>query len=894
MTTSGGVKCWGRGNFGQLGNHSNTTKYHPVDVLNSNESSTLLSGIIQIAAGLNHTCALTTEGEVKCWGFNASGQLGDDGTGTKQRAVFVIDGENSSTPLSGIVQISAGDGHTCALTEGGGAKCWGKGAEGQLGNDDTTGVPYPVVVVASDGTSTPLSSIIQIGTGGDFTCALNSTSEVKCWGENDYGQLGNDKRVNMDHPVDVVASSGSPFSLSGIVQIYGGANHFCTLNIQGEIYCWGRGSSGRLGNNAADHHSAPVAVVSDTSGTPFHVGGVWHREYHCYDDDTCEIDPDSLIRPVLAARSGSSGIPPVEVLGLEEGESVTLHTDAKCAGDSFGTGTVATGETSVTITPTSYVPEKHNRIYAKVGEVCSLSGVDYTYTNGTERITGEGISTNATPTLTVALVASNDEISLHPDPDCAEDALASGTATTTTHDLTLPSLAPGSHTFYLKQNEICHPRGFDYRLASYIGEHPRVAAGGSHSCALTSSGGVVCWGKGGNGQLGNDGTSSTDAPVAVVSADGQSATLGGIVQVNAGLDHSCALTAAGGVKCWGEGSKGELGNNATTDTDAPVDVSGVGGSGTLGNIAQISVGRNHACALTSEGGVVCWGNNDNGRLGNDCHSSCTDEDAPVVVVASDGSSNPLTGIIKIITGGHHTCALTSTGQVKCWGWGARGQLGNSSTSDVDAPVSVVTSSTDTDPLSDIVQIDAGREHTCALTSQGTVKCWGGGSSGELGEKGTSNKDAPVDVQTSSTVSTPLNGITKIGAGVYFSCALTSTGGVKCWGNSGNGRLGDNCLSGTCNNATTPIDVLAASSTSTALSGIAQIGQMNNHICVVTSTGGVKCWGAGSAGRLGNDDSTDRDYPDSVVTADGKSTALNIGTDRSLYACTERGCGLVSE
>ena len=514
LTDGGEILCWGEGSYGRLGNHGIASKDHPVSALNLDDSSTPLSGIAQISAGDSHTCALTVDGNVKCWGSGGNGRLGDDASSIRQRAVFVVDGDNSSTPLSGIVQVSAGGKHTCAVTKEGKVKCWGNGSDGRLGNDDTSEKDHPVDVVDGNGSSTPLANIAQISLGGSHTCALTSTGGVKCWGYGTVGSLGK------DHPVDMVAESGSPFTLSGIVQIDTGNYHTCGLTTTSELRCWGSGGDGQLGNNATADRFDPVAVVSDTSGTHFHAG-LWRREYHCYDDNTCEIDPDSLIRPVLTgAREGSSTNPGVEVLGLEEGETVTLHWDTECVSDSIGTGTVATGETSATITYTGILFSRYNRIYAKVGNVCSLSGADYTLTGGAVKITGDKLSDDRTPTLTIAQVNSGFELSLHSNSDCSGDALASGTAARNTHDLTLPALKPGHHTFYVKEDGICHPRGFDYTLAASIRKPSRVSGGDAFTCALTSTGGVKCWGNNDNKELGNKGTADTDAPVDVKISDG--------------------------------------------------------------------------------------------------------------------------------------------------------------------------------------------------------------------------------------------------------------------------------------------------------------------------------------------------------------------------------------
>ena len=158
----------------------------------------------------------------------------------------------------------------------------------------------------------------------------------------------------------------------------------------------------------------------------------------------------------------------------------------------------------------------------------------------------------------------------------------------------------------------------------------QITAGASHTCALTTSGSVKCWGAGTDGQLGNNNTTNQTTPVDVV-ATGGSGTLTGITQIATGTNHTCALTTSGGVKCWGFGSYGQLGNNNTTDRTTPDDVVGTGGSGTLTDVAQITAGTTHTCALTTSGGVKCWGRGASGRLGN---NGTTNQNTPVNVTTS--------------------------------------------------------------------------------------------------------------------------------------------------------------------------------------------------------------------------------------------------------------------
>jgi len=291
-----------------------------------------------------------------------------------------------------------------------------------------------------------------------------------------------------------------------------------------------------------------------------------------------------------------------------------------------------------------------------------------------------------------------------------------------------------------------------------------IAAGSEHSCAITTVGGVKCWGKNDYGQLGNGSTMYRNMPVDVAGL------ASGVVAIAARGSHTCALTTGGGVKCWGRNYAGQLGDGSTTHRMTPVDVSGL-----ASGVVAIAAGTDHTCALTTGGGVKCWGNNE---YGHSVPGTTTSRTTPVDV------SGLTSGVIALSAGGGHTCALTTGGGVKCWGYNGYGQLGDGSTTNRTTPVYVL------GLTSGVIALSAGGNHTCALTTGGGVKCWGGNGSGELGDSSTTDRTTPVDVSGLTSGVIALSAVGSYWQEGSHTCALTTGGGVKCWGKNNYGQLGD--------------------------------------------------------------------------------------------------------
>jgi alpha-tubulin suppressor-like RCC1 family protein len=251
-----------------------------------------------------------------------------------------------------------------------------------------------------------------------------------------------------------------------------------------------------------------------------------------------------------------------------------------------------------------------------------------------------------------------------------------------------------------------------------------IAGGCFQSLALASTGQVLAWGDDAYGELGDGKTTTrSDVPVRVRLPAGTRVTA-----IAAGCSQSLALTSTGQVLTWGDDAYGELGDGKTTQSDVPVEVKLPAGT----KVTAISGGGHHGLVLTSTGRVLVWGDNATGQLGD---GSTTPSDVPVEVKLPAG-----TKVIAISGGAHHSLALTSTGQVLAWGENG-GQLGDGNTVQSDVPVAVkVPAGTKATAIS------GGGHHSLALTSTGQVLAWGYNASGELGDGNTTQRDVPVKVR----------------------------------------------------------------------------------------------------------------------------------------------------
>jgi alpha-tubulin suppressor-like RCC1 family protein len=374
------------------------------------------------------------------------------------------------------------------------------------------------------------------------------------------------------------------------------------------------------------------------------------------------------------------------------------------------------------------------------------------------------------------------------------------------------------------------------------GHATQVVGGANHTCALIEHGLVGCWGYDYYGQLG-DGVMTQSIDAQVPQPTPKIVTgISGATAIAAGSQHTCVIAADKSVKCWGSNSSGALGNGQTTDSSTPV-------AAGLSNVTKIAAGNGATCAITTGGNLYCWGNNGNGQLGN---GGTNQTSTPTLV--------SLPAVTNVSVNQNHACATVAGGMAYCWGYDQGGDIGQAGTCNsyyaqyypqycaqytfawnfgsYSTPTVVPT-------LTATSTVLAGGSHSCALNTDGSVRCFGFDDVGELG----TGTVPPITVPTPQLI--PSYTVKSLYVGTNDSCGVDANGALTCWGQNYYGQL-----SAGSSTVLTPTAIPSVKS-------VTSVGLGDQHSCAVDSTG-VSCWGSNSQGQLGTGNTQNSSSPAAVL------------------------------
>jgi alpha-tubulin suppressor-like RCC1 family protein len=755
LGASGRAFCWGSNAAGQMGDVASVapgSQFGPVE---------MAGGFVAVSSGGRHTCGLQAGGAVFCWGDNGSGQLG---TGSASAGGVSLPVRVVTTASFNV--ISAGMFHTCALEAGGKAWCWGSNETSQLGNSDPHNSPSSATPVpVAPGTNLRFKSI---SAGAAHTCAIDMNDDAWCWGSNvgaragiDVGNCGQSETIPcaFNQPMMTQASAAHP--PMKFKSLSAGAVNTCGIDLAGNVQCWGTRLRGQPLTGSPD---LPAQVPMIAGAVSISAGG---SALYAEDHSVCAVAGNGELfcwGDGDQGQLGNGGTPlvpsisPVNVTGTQDYVSVSVGFAQACARTAIGAlrcwGANGHGELGVAGTSSRAVPTEvpglgSAQIAVGGDHACSLDAVGVTacWGDDTWGQIGHGGTGNiplqsVVPTPVArffTLVVGHPPI--RPERFIPTIPARGGTAA-------FSRLAVGGqHSCVLSVGGVAYCWGADGNGQVGNGNRTSVAcrfgpgspntcvpaptivshatgnifndisAGVTHTCALDQQSRVRCWGSAGSGELGSvvrcagPGRGGavpcfrrSPAPIQVGAA---------MAAVAAGDKSTCAVNSHGLV-CWGSIVAG----------------SPRGVRPGLGTLMRVGTGSAFACAGQTNGAASCFGDNSSGQLG-DANNTSSLTLRPV----SHGSFSTLA------LNGSFACAVDA-GDVWCWGANRSGQLGNGTANNSNVPIQVSFGAN-----FGAVGVGVGASHACAINQSGAIKCWGSNANGELGNgvTATAPQTAPVAV-----------------------------------------------------------------------------------------------------------------------------------------------------
>ena len=906
----GAVKCWGSNGHGRLGYGDTLSRgditggvgddLDPVDLGDG-------VSVAQLSVGYYHACALTTAGEVKCWGYNGYGNLGQgnsaqrgDGANEMGASLTAVDfGTDNGAPLTAVALVS-GHHHNCARLSDGQVKCWGYNAHGQLGQGSTAARGDHASELGDSLAAVDLGvgrSAVALAAGANHTCALLDNAKVKCWGYNGNGQLGLVDTANRgDAPGEMgddLPYAALPYDRP-VVALTAGDAHTCAVYDDGGSKCWGSNGYGRLGYGdsvsrgdtsgglgddlpyvdlGADEGGDPLLAEEVATGYLFSCalldsgrvkcwgyngyGNLGHGNNTQRGDQPGEMG-DNLPYVDLGTDSGGAPLRATLVKAGTYYACALLEDDSvKCWGYS-GHGNLGQGSTAT-----------RGDHPSELGD--TLAAVDF----------GPGLH-----------AVDLDVYYYHACATLNDDTVKCWGYNAHGQLGLLDTAARGDQVSELGD-------GMERVKILYDRPIAAVATGYLSSCVVFTDGQMKCWGSNSYGLLlQGDSRARGDVTYAVgddldpidlgTNAQGQPHT---VDQVITGDNFTCALLEDGHVKCWGYNGYGNLAAGHTAHLgDAPHEMGDNLPYVDLGpgrTAARLTAGYNHACAELDDGAVRCWGYNGYGNLGHGNTATRGDHASELGdnLAAVDFGGGRLGAAVT--SGAHHVCAAVE-GEAKCWGYNSNGQLGLGHTDHIGNNADEMGDHLASAQLltdRDVTGFSLGDNFTCALLEDGHVKCWGYNGYGNLGygdtrQRGDRSGGMGRDLQ-----------IVRLGAGQIalsvaqgyrHNCALFEEGGVKCWGYNGYGQLGYGDTANRGDQSTEMGDALAfvdLGAGRTALS----VAAGYDFTCALLDNNQVKCWGYNGYGNLGHGNTTHRgDHGNEM----GDSLPyVDLGAGRSATAIT---------
>ena len=798
LAGDGSVWTWGQNVAGKLGDGTTVASDTPVKV-------PTLANVVAVAAGKNHSMALRSDGAVFAWGDAARGQVGNASTSPHPNFIPVA-------VLQQGVAIAAGSDTSMALTRDGAVWAWGENANGQLGlNPSLVGnsfrhQPQKLPTFAIGGPNGPARAIAQ-GCGSSYV--LDQDGDVWAWGSNQFGQVEPTGTTNL---VDFTPAEIPDFADGAITAITAGCGFAGALDSSGDVWTWGRADDGRLGTAAATN-SAPAEVTALADGA--HTISAAKASMFAIDfDDKLYAWGDDANGTLGNGLPFTDSTTPVWVGTLNQGAD--------------GVGTGADGGQAFAIAQPWMLVQDTERVInfgltAPVGE-----------STPQRRTTVLNFGADDVNITSVELFGQDaDQFEVSGD-TCTGVPLVTGTWCNVMVRFTPVTNGPADAMLRIVSPE----RTSLVPLHAYAVGFPALP---------TTPGPIHSWGRNTNGQLGDGSLLQRNLPVTGA---------GDAVELAANFDSSFALQRDGTV--WGfgaSGASGLFGVGAPFRSLTQMKVPGINA------VTGMALGSSHALALRTDGTVWGWGINFDRQLGHD--EPVPSSDIPVPARA-------ITDAVAVAAGDRHSVAVLRGGNVRAWGANDAGQAGGT-IGPLDSGTPTLVTGTGPGSFEDIIDVAAGLDHNVALKGDGTVWTWGADDAGQLG-------DGIMGPNRNQAAQVPgISNAVAVAAGGHHTLVLLANGTVRAFGHGTAGQLGDGPGTSSAMPVIPQIGV-------TPLGGVVEISAGRFHSLARTADGRLWAWGEGSSGAIGDGNAPgDATQPVQVGIVDHGGGPLAVGpaADHSL-------------
>lgn len=781
---------------------------------------------MNIAIGSLHTCLIQQDRKTLCWGLGTNGMTAQGDFENKSYPSKIKNPENN--PDLKFKKISTSIHHSCGLDTTNKIWCWGWNNEQQLAQDKTEfeNSPIPLEISWSNNNK---PQFLDITTGWWHSCGLDMTGQTWCWGHNDNGQLGNNSLEDSFIPVATHQNLLNNNGFLKFQKISAGWKHTCALDVQNQIWCWGRGHEGQLGFENPNRVFVPTKINHDPENTGQNLSFI---DLEVRDETGCAIDHNHQLWCWGNSEFDQLGINrrPFSRLAVKIDHRPFNNND----------------------------PLLFKKVSPSTEHICGLSLNNKIWCWGNNVVGNLGNNSKVSSPVPQTIHSRNNLRFTHLSSgrynNCALSFEGELWCWGPDYGGKLGNKDKGASIIPERIPIVINPPEEESLTCNLndgncSSNYTKLTATGGSICGLTQENQLWCWGSNSENQLGIASINYSILPRHLNSISELEPTPD-FIDVSMGNLHTCAISDDNKGWCWGKGEYGQLANGESGDagiqSEYPSQISAPANLGRDLSLTQISSGVFHSCGLDDENKIWCWGDNEYGQLGtrnNELANLPTKIDHDPLELGNE------LNFTAVSSGNYHSCGLDTENKIWCWGYNQSGQLGISNNDDTNQPTKINHDPQNTGNEIEFIYLNASRNHSCAIDFFNKAWCWGLNNSYQLGiSEDLDESNLPIKIDHLPDGFQDEVSFQLIHSSYTNSCGIDLENRLWCWGKDENGKLGNGEISIT--RKLTQVENQPLGPEQIPLRFI-DVKQGYNFSCAISTHNEVWCWGFDGQGQLGN-------------------------------------------